>query len=120
MLDQLWGHFRKYWPKPATKLAKTDDYQLPEPEQDESQPVEEEQFDPDQGVEPNDTELAMALGAPNACVARMTPTKSPARSVESSAAIRVSDSPADGIKAVSCAAAARERRIAELQFLAYL
>lgn len=84
MVNKLYAHFRSYWPKPRGAPCDTDGYQN---QQDEDGPSaqasesasdqEDSPGDQQESSEPNDLELARALGVPNQCLDRMSPRKVP-------------------------------------------
>lgn len=84
MLDNLYCHFRKYWPCTASKkkVAKSDDYGV-NSGPDGSETTAQEQSEPEpagsphelQADEADDLDLARALGVPEDCIERLTPQK---------------------------------------------
>ena len=69
VLDQLYAHFRSFWPEPPPKKAKTDDYLLVDGE------AQENAVEPKDDAQCSDVGLAEALGVPTACIEKMSPKK---------------------------------------------
>ena len=92
MLDKLYCHFRKYWPK--KEVAQSDAYGVTPGNPDGSEATAQEQSASEtepagspcelQGGEADDLDLARALGVPEDCIERLTPQKTKASDPESS------------------------------------
>ena len=76
VLNELYAVFRGYWPSKKSEsmvLAKHDGYDEAIPETNEATPDADPQEHGDD--EPDDTDLAKALGVPTSCVSKMSPSK---------------------------------------------
>ena len=107
MIDDLFAHFRSYWPEKLDE-ATADAYQTPGgelAEDDGSHPGDDE----GKGEE-GDVNLAMALGVPGDFIERMTPTK-PTAPKEEPVPTRTSPSKVGTLSAEE----AREKRIQDLK-----
>lgn len=73
-MNQVFAHFKKYWPSASGPELETDENPGPEHDGGDDQ-VEDQEEEPGMESDVDDLELAEALGVPAHCVEHLTPRK---------------------------------------------